>query len=834
MKLYRNAVRALALALGLAIAASGLSGCGHKLVPTSKKVVPASIPVKYDASEAVGQSQEWLSTHPEDRATVLSGVESVEKVLALTFDGFASPDAMAQVLSLLERHQAKAAFFVTGMEAAENDETLLKIAEQGHMIGCGTLHGLTHMDQMGAQALTADFAHARLILGDILGAPPKLLKCRSTAYTDTVLSAAAAAGFQYAVQSNKYISYQSFKDYETAAGYVSRLDWGSLLTIRLSGVLDEEEYGYTKDAYMPGERRPGLGDGLTASDIEKQLLRVIEWVLTAAEEAGYKIVSPASLKEVQSFALDPAARQTEYQQSREQNQGRLAGSINAVYTTERAIGLTFYGISHPEALEQALAAMKRLGAQATFFVSEADINGRPDAVRAIIDAGHEIGAAILPKKGQDYASVCEQLYVIENLMQLHFGVGVQLAAQVSGTVPAEVREAVAAMGLRLVGYTSVVDTSGGRGNAQRIIQTLFKNTEYTVRRGQILYFRMDYDQLENGLAAQVLQQLYSSVLQNTSNITNGAVYAMKGVSRLLNGSGTYLYPLPDSRLLPEVRNKIFAGQLQNQPPLTQAQWIRSRYIGNPDVASLKQLPGFAQKELSALDMKGRINTRGANVIFLTFDDWGTDRAINRVLDVLQKHQVKGSFFIRTGNVNANPNLLRAIGAQGHDIGSHTDQHLPLANYVGDNAFETLTPGELATLRQDLVTSYETLQRIVGDMRNERGRPVLTTLFRPPTLAVSKHGLEAVFDCGYTYSVSGDFSTEDYKAESAQELLNRLTGGIAVPDQEKPRQISAGSIVVMHMSDSARYLPEALDRFLTWNAAQPAQSRYSFARLSDYL
>ena len=832
MKLQKNWARGFALALGLAIAASGFSGCGFG---SKKNAAPAAMRVKYDASGAVEQSQIRLLAHPADRAAVLSGVEAVDKVLALTFDGFASPDAMAQALALLAQHKAKAAFFITGMEAAENEDIILEIAKQGHTVGCGTLYGSTHMEQESAQALAADFAHARVILSDILGTAPNLLKCRSTVYSDAVLSAAAAAGFQYAVQSNQYISYQSFKDYETTLGYVSRLERGSLLTIRLSGVLDADEYGHTKDAYMPGERRPGLGDSLTASEVEKQLLQVLQWVLKAAGEAGYLVVSPASLKEVQAFGLDQKTRQTQYQQYRQENQSRQAGQINMVYTTERAVALTFYGISHREALDNVLATMKRLGAQGTFFVSEADINERPDAVKAILDAGHEIGAAILPKKGLDYASACEQLYLVDSLMKHHFNVDVQLASQVYDAVPAEVREAVSAMGLQLVGYSTVVDASGGRGGAQTLVQTLFKSADYTVRRGQILYFRMDYAQLDSGLAAQVLQLFYSGVLQNTANITNGAVYALKGVSRLLNGAGTYLYPVPDNRLLPEVKNKIFAGQLKNKSAPAQLEFIRARYIGNPDVSTVNQLPGFAQKELSMLDMTGKVKTKGGGkVIFLTFDDWGTDRSINRILDVLQKHSVKATFFIRTAYVGANPNLLRAIGAQGHDIAGHTDNHLPLANYAGDNRFETLTAAELETLGQDIVRSYQTMLRIVGDMKNEKGRPVLTRLFRPPTLAVSKKGLQTIFDSGYTYSVSGDFSVEDYKAAGPQELLNRLARGITVAGQDELRQISAGSIIVMHMSDTAQYLPEALDQFLTWNAAQTAESRFTFARLSEYL
>lgn len=830
MKLQKTAIRTVATVLALTVTVSGFSGCGF----WEKEAAPASMSVKYDASDAVEASLSRLSEDSSEKAQLLSGVEAMDKVIALTFDGFASTDAMARVLALLDRYRSDAAFFMTGMEAAEREDIVQEIAQKGHAIGCGTLYGLTHMEEKSPQELTADFSHARIILGDILGEAPDMLKCRSTTYTDDVLSAAAAAGFTYALQSNQYISYQSFKDYESVLGYVTRLTQGSIVTIKLSGVLDADEYG-TKDAYMPGERQAGIEDDSTDIDVEERLLQTIEWVLKAAGEAGYQVVSPVSLKSVESFGLDAQARQAQYQQARQQNGGYLAGQIDMVYTTERAAALTFYGIENQETLDSVLAMLSWLGARGTFFVSEEDLNERADAVKKILDAGHEIGAAILPEKGLDYAAVCEQLYMVQSLIQYHFNADVRLAAQVHGTVSSEMREAVSAMGLRLVGYSTAVDTSGNRGGAQTLIETLFKNANYTIRRGQIIYFRLDNKQQENGVAAQTLQLLYTRVLQNTANINNGAVYALTGVSRLLSGPGVYRYPVPDTAILPGVHNAIYTGHMQGRTAYEQLQYIWRHYIGNPDVVTNTRLPGFAEKELSLLDTSGKINTKGENVIFLTFDDWGTDHSINRILDVLKKHNVKATFFILTGYVNANPNLLRAIGEQGHDIGTHTNGHLPLSVYdEPNNQYLTITNQAAQTLAQDTVLAYQTLQSIVGDMTNEKGKPVLTRLFRPPTLAVSKIGLQTVFDCGFTYSVSGDFSTSDYKINSADALFKMLTVGMEQPGLEELRTLSTGSIVVMHMTESAQYTPEALDRFLTWNEAQPAEKRFAFARLSDYL
>ena len=53
------------------------------------------------------------------------------------------------------------------------------------------------------------------------------------------------------------------------------------------------------------------------------------------------------------------------------------------------------------------------------------------------------------------------------------------------------------------------------------------------------------------------------------------------------------------------------------------------------------------------------------MIFLSFDDWGTEQSLNELLYVLEKQNVKATFFIKTEYVDANPNLLRTIAVKGH-------------------------------------------------------------------------------------------------------------------------------------------------------------------------
>lgn len=812
---------------------AGLSGCGQK----GSGEGLALDGISHDRDGAIAQATALFSAEPLAKASLLSGIAAKEKVLALTFEGLPHGSTMDKLLALLEKYQVSSTFFVTGIEAAEDDAAVKSIVESKQALGSAALKGQPQMEAMAAEELIGDFAYAAAILKAVTGQSPEMIKCRSTVYTDDLLAAAAASGFRYAVQSSAFINYQSFSNYDGALGFVSRLEKGSILSVKTKGVLESQEYEGrldSKNGYMPGERPAGIKGTAEETEVregteEERLLQGVEWLLQAVQESGWRIVALDALAAQEAFALDKAARQELYLQKREANNQQLAHEVNLIHTTERAAALSFYGISNQPLLEAVLDQLATLGMQATFYVSANDINDYPERIKQIIAGGHEIGAVLLPKEGSDYLSVCEQIYQVQSLMRSNYQTEVQLASQIFNSITDDVREAVSAMDMVLVGHSRIFNTSadGGAAGANSLIDAMFRSTNYTVRRGEILIFRLDYRQQKEELVPEVLQAVSRRLLSNTGS-AYGRPYTLKSAGALLKGKGVYQYPSP------VIKGLSAQGQLEELSEEERFALLSSRYIGNPSKTSVNELPGFTEEEVNRLDTTGKLDVDG-NTIFLTFDDWGTDRGLNRLLNVLNKHKVKASFFICTEHVPANPNLLRSIGLAGHDIASHTDRHLPMTEYSeAEKKHYSLTPQHIEEFRSDVIRSYQTLERAVGDLYNEKGRPVLTQHFRPPTLAVSREGMEAVLDAGYQYIINGDFSTGDYESNSADELFNLLVQGIQVPGQARPRTIGPGSIVVMHMTDSAQFTPEALDRFLTWNASRPEGERFRFARISDYL
>jgi peptidoglycan/xylan/chitin deacetylase (PgdA/CDA1 family) len=67
--------------------------------------------------------------------------------------------------------------------------------------------------------------------------------------------------------------------------------------------------------------------------------------------------------------------------------------------------------------------------------------------------------------------------------------------------------------------------------------------------------------------------------------------------------------------------------------------------------------------------------RDGNRIFVTFDDGPIPIVTPFVLNILQKHNAKATFFCIGDNVRKHPDIFEQIKNEGHSIGNHTFNHL---------------------------------------------------------------------------------------------------------------------------------------------------------------
>jgi len=522
---------------------------------------------------------------------------------------------------------------------------------------------------------------------------------------------------------------------------------------------------------------------------------------------------------------------------RSKNGGRLAEEEKMLYTTAQKVPFTFVGFTNDISLNYVLQALNELGTKGTFFVNERELQRYPDNIAKIAANGHELGIAVYPKAGENFNAVCRDILRVRNSLRSSYGQDTTLVRQFSGPVQDVTREAVAALGMRLIGTTVNVVQSRHKDyqSAAQILPEIFGKSVFSVGRGWIINIRTDF-YTNPKLAADVLLYLKREKIDNIAynefndisgvNPANDSAYKVTSISNVLaDTSRSYTFPVPKKRILPQLKRYPL---LTNNSREELFKELSKRYLGQWTINGDDRTLGFSEEDMQKLDQTGVIKT-DRPVVFFTFDDWGTDVSINHLMYVLRKHKVKGTFFILTHNILNNPNLLRALAAEGHDIGSHTNLHKPMV--VEDPKTKKRVPTmSYEEFYKDLNLSYTKLEDVVGDMVIN-GRPALHKYFRPPTLAISRMGVEAVLENGFEFIINGFTSTEDYDAKKMQDLVEKIRDGLYYRDK-----VRKGAIFVMHMSDQAKYTATALDIVLTANErkAYDDPTRFEVGQLSDYL
>lgn len=559
----------------------------------------------------------------------------------------------------------------------------------------------------------------------------------------------------------------------------------------------------------------------------------------AEEPAGALVPAKQEAMAVPRRVTYTAEDKARYEALREKNEGRLAPKERFLTTTAQKVVLTFGGLTRKESVEDILDHLDRMGVKATFFVTELELRKYTDTVREIAARGHELGLGLRTGTDGDFYETCAQIERLQKNMQRLLGVRPVIARQVFGREIPTVNEAASAMGIELLGQTvNMVQTKDKEAKkVEDISDHLLGKFILAMGRGQIIYGRLDFldnptltgDLLEWIKKNKVDSATYAALLDSPeANAENDSAYSMGAVREVLGDEAhRWTYPVPEEKMLRslrgENRRKPRTGRLFRHE-------FSARYIGAPTVTDTDRIRGFSEAEMEQMDHTGIVKDVRDNTIFLTFDDWGTDASINHLLYVLRKHHVKGTFFIITWNVKNNPNLLRAIAEDGHDIASHTNRHRPMvwqtANYGGN-----MTPMTEEEYAEDVRLSYEELQKTVGDVMVD-GKPALTHYFRPPTLAISKSGIRSIMDAGFSYIVSGYESTDDYAIPSLQAMIGAISHGI----YDEKGNVRKGSILIMHMTDKAQYTAEALDYILTVNDARDDNDpkKFKTGRLSDHL
>lgn len=182
------------------------------------------------------------------------------------------------------------------------------------------------------------------------------------------------------------------------------------------------------------------------------------------------------------------------------------------------------------------------------------------------------------------------------------------------------------------------------------------------------------------------------------------------------------------------------------------------------------------------------------VVYLTFDD-GPGRHTERLLDVLNKHGVKATFFmVDTGYIH----LAQRIAQEGHTVACHTETHRYSQVYASDEAyFQDLYAIQSAIEQQTGEKSM--LLRFPGGSSNTVSRAYCKGIMSRITKAVEEQGFH-YFDWNVDSFDAGG-------ARSADEVFHNVVNGISR---------HSTSVVLQH--DIHGFSVDAVERIIQWGQA----------------
>ena len=194
---------------------------------------------------------------------------------------------------------------------------------------------------------------------------------------------------------------------------------------------------------------------------------------------------------------------------------------------------------------------------------------------------------------------------------------------------------------------------------------------------------------------------------------------------------------------------------------------------------------------------------GGKVIYLTFDD-GPGPYTERLLDILDKYNVKATFFV----VNSNYlDVLPKLTASGHTVAIHTYSHVYNTIYASEDAFWS-DLNRIRNVIHDKTGIWTKLMRFPGGSSNK------ISSFNPGIM--TRLTKEAV-NRGYCYFDWNVDSNDAGGAATADEVFNNVISGIGN---------KTTAIVLQH--DIKDYSVDAVERIIQWGLA----NGYVFCALNE--
>ena len=182
-------------------------------------------------------------------------------------------------------------------------------------------------------------------------------------------------------------------------------------------------------------------------------------------------------------------------------------------------------------------------------------------------------------------------------------------------------------------------------------------------------------------------------------------------------------------------------------------------------------------------------------IALTFDAaWGNEDT-ETLLSILDKYNVKTTFFMTGGWIESYPEDVKKIAAAGHDLGNHSENHKQMSQLSSDECIA------------EIQKPHDKVKELTGTEM---------TLFRPPYGDYNNTLIESANTLGY-HVIQWSVDSLDWKDYGADSIVDTILNHKALGD---------GAIILMH--NGAKYTKDALETVIS-----TLQSKgYEFVTLSE--
>ncbi len=185
------------------------------------------------------------------------------------------------------------------------------------------------------------------------------------------------------------------------------------------------------------------------------------------------------------------------------------------------------------------------------------------------------------------------------------------------------------------------------------------------------------------------------------------------------------------------------------------------------------------------------------VIALSFDAaWGNEDT-REILDILERHDVKVTFFMTGGWVESYPEDVKRIYEAGHELGNHSENHLYMSQL------------SLEEIEEEIMLVHNRVKEITG---------YEMCVFRPPYGDYDNDVITGVENCGY-YAIQWNVDSLDWKDYGVDSIIQTVTCH---------ENLGCGSIILCH--NGAKYTADALEEMIITLKEQG----YSFVKMSDLI